>query len=366
MRHLQRQVDDNYKVSPFLAFFLISSIQIGVGVLGFQSYIVKIVKNDSWIPVILAGLIINILIWVIYKILQYGDGDLITIHYDVFGKWIGGFLSLIWIFYFIGIGIIVLRSFVQVVQVWMFPDISVLTISIVYCILIYYIVSGGFRVVAGICFLGMVVPAYLIFTIFYMFEYSDFRNLLPIWDHSLKEMILATREMTFSYIGFATLLIFYPYIKDAKKSKVWSHGGNILTLLLYLLLIIVSIAYFTTDHLIKLYWPTLTMWKNVEMPFVERFEYVGISSWGLIILPNVCLAFWAASRAVRQLIRMSQRYALIAILLITLGASYLLKTQKQVEILTTYYSYFSFYLLVGYLPLLLIIVFFKLGRRKKG
>lgn len=44
MRELQREIKDQYKVSPYLAIFLISSIQIGVGVLGFQSYIVGYLK----------------------------------------------------------------------------------------------------------------------------------------------------------------------------------------------------------------------------------------------------------------------------------------------------------------------------------
>ncbi|WP_054754214.1 GerAB/ArcD/ProY family transporter [Piscibacillus salipiscarius] len=74
MRELQREIKDQYKVSPYLAIFLISSIQIGVGVLGFQSYIVGYLKNDSWMAVIIAGILISILIFIIYKILKYGNG----------------------------------------------------------------------------------------------------------------------------------------------------------------------------------------------------------------------------------------------------------------------------------------------------
>ncbi len=125
MRTLQRTVDEKYKVSPFLAFFLVHSIQVGVGILSFQRIVAESAGNDSWIPVILAGIIVHVYIWFIYKILGYGNGDLITIHYDLFGKWLGGLLSLVWIIYFWLIGITVLRSFIEIVQVWMFPDISV-------------------------------------------------------------------------------------------------------------------------------------------------------------------------------------------------------------------------------------------------
>ncbi|WP_175614850.1 GerAB/ArcD/ProY family transporter [Piscibacillus halophilus] len=158
----------------------------------------------------------------------------------------------------------------------------------------------------------------------------------------------------------------FPFLKNAKKSKKWAHGGNLLTMLLYLLIMVVSLAYFTTDHITRLYWPTLTMWKSVELPFVERFEYVGISSWGLIILPSICLAFWAASRGARQLFRVSQRHALIIILIITFISNIFLTSKNQIEQLTTYYSYISFYLLIVYVPLLFIVVYFRLGRRKQS
>ncbi|RPF52147.1 GerAB/ArcD/ProY family transporter [Aquisalibacillus elongatus] len=366
MKELQRQVSDRYKVSPYLVLFLISSIQIGVGVLGFQSNVVNIAGNDSWIAVILAGLLIHILIWIIYKILKYGNGDLITIHYDVFGKWLGGVFSFVWILYFIGIGVVVLRTFLQVVQVWMFSDINMFWVTSVYLILIYYLVSGGFRVVTGVAFLGIVIPSYLILSLIYTLEYTNFNHLLPVWNHSYRDILSASQTMTFSFIGFSALLIFYPYIKEPEKSKVWGHAGNLYSFILYLIIILITIAYFTEGHLVRHYWPTLTMWKTVEMPFVERFEYIGISSWGLIILPNVCLAFWAASRGIRQLFRFSQRKGLILILLLTLGANMFISSHDQLVTFNEYFSQIGFYLITCYLPFLLLMTYFRIGRKKKS
>ncbi|WP_432759418.1 hypothetical protein [Bacillus methanolicus] len=36
------------------------------------------------------------------------------------------------------------------------------------------------------------------------------------------------------------------------------------------------------------------------MPFVERLEYIGISSCLLIILPNICVAIWISSRLIKR------------------------------------------------------------------
>ncbi len=63
----QAGVNEKYKVSPFYVFFLVHSIQTGVGVLSFQRVLAKSTGTDGWISILLAGLIVHIMIWVIYK-----------------------------------------------------------------------------------------------------------------------------------------------------------------------------------------------------------------------------------------------------------------------------------------------------------
>lgn len=364
MRAIQRTINEKYLISPSLTFFLIHSIQIGVGILSFQRIVGKSAGNDSWIPVILAGVIVHIFIWIIYKILKYGKGDLITIHFDYFGKWTGGVLSIVWIIYFATVGMTVLRNYIEIIQVWMFPDISVILFSSFFLLLVYYLIIGGFRIVTGICFIGVLIPSYLFLTFFYPLEYAEIRHLLPVWNHTLKDIVISTKNMMLSYLGFSTILMFYPYIKHPERSMKWAFLGNFTTLMLYTFLIIISILYFGEGYLSINIWPSLTMWKIVELPFVERFEYIGISSWSLIILPNICLAFWASSRGMRQLFKFSQRKALIGIMLITIVINHFLKEREHIEIFNTYVSYIGIVLCALYLPFLLTVIFIINWRKK--
>ncbi|HEU5140768.1 MAG TPA: GerAB/ArcD/ProY family transporter, partial [Bacillales bacterium] len=83
-------VKESKKISPYMVMFVIHPLQIGVGILSFQHDIVKYAGYDAWISVILAGLGTHALLWIIYSILNKGKGDLIKIHRDMFGKWVGG------------------------------------------------------------------------------------------------------------------------------------------------------------------------------------------------------------------------------------------------------------------------------------
>ncbi|WP_223701217.1 GerAB/ArcD/ProY family transporter [Sutcliffiella deserti] len=364
---MKKEVDEILQVSPYFVFFLFHSVQVGVGILGFQRSVVTKAGNDSWIAVVVAGIGVHLIIWISYQLLNRAKMDLIDIHKFMFGKWIGNFFNLIWVIYFSFVGITILYSYFEVIRVWMFPELSVFLMMIFFGVLILYTVFGGFRTVAGICFLGVVIPSYLILTFLFPIPYSDFLSLLPVWNHSLTDIAAASQEMTLSYLGFSTLLLYYPFIKEAKKSQKWAHGGALLTLFSYLLIIVISLSYFSEEQLTNQKWATLTLWKIVEMPVVERFEYIGIASWALIILPNVCLAFWAASRGMKKIFNMKQKHAIIGILVLTFLSGYFFREREHITFLSSWTTKMGFYSEFVYIPILflLYLIITKIRRKKE-
>lgn len=48
-----KQIPIEYQVSPYMVFFLIITIQMGVGMLGFERISAKLVGNDAWISTLL-------------------------------------------------------------------------------------------------------------------------------------------------------------------------------------------------------------------------------------------------------------------------------------------------------------------------
>jgi spore germination protein AB len=190
-----QKIKEIFLVSPFLVFFLVHSEQIGVGVLGYQRIIAKFAGYDSWIAVIIAAVFIHILIWMIYYVLDNGGGDIVTIHKTLFGGMLGNLFNLALVLYFLLWSITVVRTYIEVIQVWMFPTLSTWKIAIVFLVLTYYVVSSGFRTVTGICFLGVVIPLGLIFLLIYPLEFTHFSNLLPLFDERLQDYLTATKNM---------------------------------------------------------------------------------------------------------------------------------------------------------------------------
>lgn len=356
---MQESVPERLQVSPFMAAYVVVAMQIGIGVLGFQRSIAKDAGYDAWISVFMVGLITNISIWLIYKICEAVEGDVMYANVYVFGKIIGNSINTLFIFYFIITCAGVLGGLIEIIRTWMFLDLSPFWFAVVYLMLGIYIVHGGFRAVAGISFLGTVIPSYLVFTFGFALNYGDFTNLLPIFDHSFGEMIKSGYHMSLSYLGFEGLLIFYPFIKKPEQSKKWVHIGLLVTTVFYTGLTIISFAYFPPALLERSIWATLEMWKIVRLPFIERFEYLGIANWTLMLIPNVAITLWAASRGAKRIYSIKQKKAVIFIALLCLIIVVLIPTREKVNFLLDLDSKFGFSLIYVYTPILYLSLLIK-------
>jgi spore germination protein AB len=358
-------IPENRKISPFIVFFLIHSVQVGVGVLGYQRIIAQSAGYDAWMAVIIAGLLTNVITFFIFKVVRNGGGDLIEANNLAFGKWLGKLFDAVYLLYFCLITVTVTRTYIEVIQVWMYPRMEPWLFALFFFLLAVYVVSGGLRVVAGTAFFGTVLPAYLLLSFAFTFPFSDFRNILPVWDHSALDMLKSTRDMTLSFLGYETLLIFYPYINNGEKAHKWAHRGLFFTTILITVLTIVSFAFFSEGQLKKTVWATLSMWKIVELPFVERFEYIGIANWCLIILPNVCISLWCSSRIAKRSFKWSQRKTLYFLAALAVAAVSFIQERNQISLLNDITSQIGFYLNFGFIPFLLFMIFLMKKVKKK-
>ncbi|MEH7440793.1 GerAB/ArcD/ProY family transporter [Bacillus sp. JJ1122] len=360
----QQPVPERLQVSPFLVLYLIMSMQIGIGVLGYQRIIAKAAGYDAWISVLGAGLSIHVIIWMIYKICGTVDGDIVAANAYVFGKKIGNIVSVLFVVYLLVFALAVLRTYIEVIQVWMFPELSIFWYSFCFLLLSVYIVFGGFRTVTGVAFFCIVLPSYLLLTFAFALKFAEFRNLLPIFDHSLKEMATGAFNMSLTYIGFEIPIFFYPFIKDPQKSHKWAHFGVFLTTMIYTILAIITFAYFSEEQLAKSIWATLEMWKIVSMPFVERFEYIGIANWNLIILPNVCIALWSSSIILKRGFKLKQRKGVIILAIICLIAINFFDTRAKINFLNDWTGRIGFTVTYLYIPFLFIAT--KIAKKVKN
>ncbi|MDF9296510.1 GerAB/ArcD/ProY family transporter [Geobacillus stearothermophilus] len=356
---MKQAVDERFLISPFLVFFIVHATQVGVGVLGFQRPLMKEAGQDAWMAVLLAGLAAHALIWLMYRLLAYSpsDGDIVSLHEHYFGRWFGGVLSTGLLFYYALAAFTVLQSYIEIIKVWVFPLMGAWQFSLIFLVLTYYVVSGGFRVVASLCFWGVVIPLVTIFPmLFFSLEYAQYRNLLPVFDHSPAQIIKAANDMALQYLGFEMLLMYYPFLKNAPSSQKWAHAANALTTFIYLTVMFISIIFYNKEQIEHVTWPTLTLAKIPQVPFIERMEYIVISIYVLVVFPIIAVSVWAATRIAKQLFSVRQRRSLPVLLACLFIGTLFFQEKTAIERLMQWTAKVGFSVIAVYVPLLYVYV----------
>ncbi|MBS4208485.1 GerAB/ArcD/ProY family transporter [Bacillus sp. FJAT-50079] len=345
------------QISPYLVFFVIHAMQIGIGILGFQRDIAKTAGYDSWLSVIIGTICALISLFIMFKVLELGKDDLADTHYFVYGKIFGRLFNMITSLYFIGVAIAIIRTYIEILQVWLFEDLSVFWFSFSFLLLAIYIINGGFRTIVGIAFFSVILPFYLYFIFLFAVPYSDYSDFLPLLHHSFSKIIKASFQLSLSFIGYEALLIFSPFIEDRQKAKKWAYLGILMTGFIYLYITFISFGFYSEPQLSHIIWATPSLWKIVKFSFLWRFEYIGISTWFLVILPNICITLWCASRLMKKTIKITQRKALFLISFIVLIASSFFETRQQIITFLNLMGNIGIIFNFIYVPLLLLFIF---------
>lgn len=354
------------QLSPFFTFFIMTGVQIGVGILGFERIITKEAGHDAWISVVITGLAVHLLIWMTYQILNTHQADLVTFHIELFGTVIGSFFNVTFLIYLLLLALTVLRTFVELIQVWMFPDVHQWVLAMLILTVAYAYVTKGLRVIVGLSVISLIITFPLLLASLFSLPDTHPENLLPIAVHTLPDILNGTKAMTLNILGFCVLFMIYPFIKNAPDSQKWTHIGVATNMTIYLLAILLTLMYFSEKQLKLNYWATITLWKVVDLSVIERFEYVGVSIWLFVALPSICLLIWSASRLLKRMSQWKQRTWLRCTCLLLFICSLPVVGRDGVEALNDVTSNIGFYMVYAYIPFLYLSTLIQRLIKKRG
>lgn len=360
-------VKESSMVSPFYLFYLVLASQLGIGMMNFQSKISKGAGQDAWISIVVIGVSVHFLLLMIKHVLKTASkGDLISFHTDVFGKYFGSIMNILCVLYLIFAGYMILYTYIDLLKSWAFDRIPTWELTLATCVVLYYIVSGGFRVVTGIVFWGLILPSFLGLTVFYLVPYLDVQNIMPFFNHGLKDYLISAKEGLFIFIGFECLLFYLPFVKNGESSMKWAYFGNLGATIIYLFISIITFMYFTQGKLKHTVWPTLTMIKVVSFTIVESFEFIFIFVMFILVLSSICLYLWCSTRVLQQNFNFKRTRTLILILLLYFFSNIFFDNVIYGQMLLGIFTYTCLSLFYIYIPMLFLISYIKRATRKSS
>ncbi|MGH0883226.1 GerAB/ArcD/ProY family transporter [Bacillus paranthracis] len=360
------KINQAYQVSPIYVFFLIHSAQFGAGVLGFARIVAKKAGYDAWIGVVLASIFLHILMWMMYRMLSWVQGSILELQRYMFGRFIGTSLNLVFFVYFLIVSISILRTYIEIVQVWMFPTASTLILAIILSVLVYYIISSGFQVMTAVCIVSIFISIfYAILCVYCVIVYGHWDVFSPILNHSYLDIADAMQKSIYTMAGSEIILMIYPFLRAPKESHKFAQYGLLFSNLLYVLSIISALACFSEKQLSHLIWSQLSLSQVITFPFLQRFEYLIVSAYAWQMVTSMMLPLWACTRGIREIAKIRQKYTLLILLSMNSMIVCLLQDRHSINTFITQTSRFTFYLIYIYIPILFLLLCLKVQYQNK-
>ena len=353
--------------SAFLVFFIVHTNQTGVGIAGVQRIIFMESKQDAWISIIISYfgmvLVVSAMCYILHS---FKDMDLFQIHNELFGKLIGTALNLVIIIYIIGGLLAILLNYTEIVQAWIFPDLETWIIITLLLLLSIYGVFGGIKTIVGVSFLAFFLTIWLVFMLMVPVRYMDWTNFLPVLEATPKELMNGALKTSFTVLGLEMLYFTYPYIRNKEKVQLYAQLGVFFTFLLLFAVTFVAIGYYSGEQLEKTIWATLSMFKIVQFPNLERFEFLAVSLWLVIILPNTLFMLWAASKGLKRIFHFKQKFFVYFISGLVFGCSFIFNKRTYINELVDKVGWYGLYVVFLYTLILSVIVFIRNRFKMRG
>lgn len=317
-------------------------------------------NQDAWVSILIALLGILLVVFVMLRILQsYDNADILGIQIDLFGKWLGKIMGTVYIIYFALTLFSVLITYIEVVKIFIFPELSNFVMGLLLVSLIVYSMLGGLKAIIGVCFIFFLLSQWVLFLLIHPAVLMDFTHFQPVLQASFPELLSGARSTVYTLLGFEILFFIYPFIQNKKKAKKPVYFGVTFTALILLIITIISIGFFSPDQLKNREWVLLNLFKIQSLPFIERFDYIVVAEWMMVVVPTMLLLMWAITYSMKRLYRVPQKITLYATAGLMLIACIFTSDHFLIKMIINASAQYGFWLVFVYPLLLLPVVLIK-------
>lgn len=322
----------------------IHGAQMGQDVLTLPSDVARVADTDGWISVIIGWIITMVVSLCIVRIMAKHPGDtFLEVLTKYFGKWTGTACIVIWILYSLLAVIVLLYFTVLVLQILILPQTPSYILVLLCIVPVYMVIRGGTRILGRyavfVFFFTLWIPVLLLIPL------GDAHSvfLLPVLKEGILPILYSIKNTVLVFVGFEIAFILYPYLKHKQMAAKGIVIANSLSLTVYLLITLACFAYFSPNEITQYPWPTLTLVKPIQFPFLERFEIIFLSFFLFLFSTSIIPYAFSVTNSVEQIFnKKNWQLPIYTLLLLLLVASFFFKLNyDKLETLRTWWGWFG-------------------------
>ncbi|KIL40488.1 spore gernimation protein [Gordoniibacillus kamchatkensis] len=272
------------EITPMQYTLILFGTQVGTGVLALPRVLAEKSGTDGWISIILAwalNSVAGLLILSLFK--RYPDDTMPDLLVRLFGKWLGKLILLPLLAYFAFFSWTSLVRGLLYVKAWFLPKTPDYIVMLLLTVPVFMVVRNGLRVQARYSEIVFYMTMWMPFFLLFLLSRGHWIHMLPLFKEGWWPIVKALPTTLLSFLGIEVLYVLHPFLQ---KKQYAVHGfmiANGMTGLLYLLVVIVCYVYFSPDAITLYNQPVLSLLKEIEFRFLERFDMVFLALYLLVI-----------------------------------------------------------------------------------
>lgn len=357
------------KITRNQLFFVVLQTQVGVGILSLPHTLFAASKQDSWISLIVAGILIQFFIFIIWKLgSRFPNKTIFEITDLLLGKFLGKVISIAYICYFLAVSSLILSLFSSLISIWILPNTPFWIVILLMVLTGVYISLGDLRVIGRFFTIVSVLYIVVIFLLIAtLLKGINIAYILPVGGAGLVPILMGSKEAFLSMWGFEILLVLFPYVLGTSR-QIFKKMSlvNLALVLFYLFIVISCLVLFSPPQMKLIPQPVLYALKTLTFNFISRLDLLFLSIWIVSVATSYMMYLFLASHGLQQLRKKKKRNKFVVIMGIlsfaisVLPGENLLKIQKFSTIVTQSGIIFA----MG-LPVLLLLISLILRKKEE-
>lgn len=320
------RVIKNKKITQFQFALILIHTSIGVSIVNLPHNLYMIAKNNSWISIILTGLIAQILIF-IYGILikRFPSKSIFEISTLLCGQFIGKIINFFIIVYFILSSSLILLRFSITISAWMMPVTPKWVLAALVVITSIYIAKENIQIISHFFLLTFIVfPIYFVFGIYALKE-ANLTYIFPIITTDFIPILKGVTPILFALQGHEVILFIFPFVNASYKGIIKTASFvNVFLTFFYTFIVIICLLILSPKELEMVPEPVLYIFKSFTFKVIERPDLAFTSMWIIMVVTSFVIAIYVPSLGLGIMFKKSRNninVCIIAILSFALSLS---------------------------------------------
>ncbi|WNR44364.1 GerAB/ArcD/ProY family transporter [Paenibacillus roseipurpureus] len=309
--------NSNNQLDNSSLFFLTAILELSTGAIHLPKLFAESVQNESWIVLTASACLIQLFIFLglstvrrmscknWYELVEYYLGR------------IGGIIfALLFCVCSLLISGITLRDYTYTLQQFVFPRTSTLVLASLVLLPVIMLLSGGISLISRFVILVFMITVTILIPLFLPLPAIKPEQFLPIRVLSGNTYLQALFHAMQSYIGIVVLFFVYPYASPRSGLYLKITYGHWFACFILITLNFTIVGITGYEFAQHIFYPSLHAARVSQFAFTQRFEFIIVTLWSLVIIVMISSFLWLIQLALPMMnLKKKQSFAWLLVVL---------------------------------------------------